>query len=166
MFFGWAFCSSGELDKRKVICYNQNTVYINFDMEAYMNLTHLRYMVEVERHGSITKAAAALYMGQPNLSKAIKELEREFGVPIFRRSAKGVIPTEKGKEFLLHAKAILSQVEKMEQLSREDTARRGYAVAFCGGTISLRRGSRLCRRDSIRCGGRHEVCGSRNKLAQ
>ncbi|SDB20440.1 DNA-binding transcriptional regulator, LysR family [Ruminococcaceae bacterium FB2012] len=85
-----------------------------------MNLTHLKYMVEVERHGSITKAAAALYMGQPNLSKAIKELEREFGVPIFRRSAKGVIPTEKGKEFLLHAKAILSQVEKMEQLSRED----------------------------------------------
>ncbi|MBR6044524.1 MAG: LysR family transcriptional regulator [Ruminococcus sp.] len=85
-----------------------------------MNLTHLRYMVEVERHGSITKAAAALYMGQPNLSKAIKELEREFGVPIFKRSAKGVVPTEKGKEFLLHAKAILSQVEKMEQLSRED----------------------------------------------
>ncbi|MBR6103248.1 MAG: LysR family transcriptional regulator [Ruminococcus sp.] len=85
-----------------------------------MNLTHLRYMVEVERHGSISKAAAALYMGQPNLSKAIKELEKEFGVPIFRRSAKGVVPTEKGKEFLLHAKAILSQVEKMEQLSRED----------------------------------------------
>ena len=85
-----------------------------------MNLTHLKYMVEVERHGSITKAAAALYMGQPNLSKAIKELEREFGVPIFRRSAKGVIPTEKGKEFLLHAKAILAQVEKMEHLSRED----------------------------------------------
>ena len=89
-------------------------------MEEAMNLTHLKYMVEVERHGSITKAAAALYMGQPNLSKAIKELEREFGVPIFRRSAKGVIPTEKGKEFLLHAKAILAQVEKMEHLSRED----------------------------------------------
>lgn len=85
-----------------------------------MNLTHLKYMVEVERHGSITKAAAALYMGQPNLSKAIKELELEFGVPIFKRSAKGVVPTEKGKELLLHAKAILSQVEKMEQLSRED----------------------------------------------
>ena len=89
-------------------------------MEVNMNLTHLKYMVEVERHGSITKAAAALYMGQPNLSKAIKELEKEFGVPLFRRSAKGVIPTEKGKEFLLHAKAILSQVEKIEQLSQED----------------------------------------------
>ena len=43
-----------------------------------MNLTHLRYIVEVERHGSITKAAAALYMGQPNLSKAIKEMELEI----------------------------------------------------------------------------------------
>ena len=53
-----------------------------------MNLTHLKYMVEVERHGSITKAAAALYMGQPNLSKAIKELELEFGVPIFKRPQK------------------------------------------------------------------------------
>ena len=55
-----------------------------------MNLTHLRYMVEVERLGSITKAASALYMGQPNLSKAIKEMEREVGIPIFKRSAKGV----------------------------------------------------------------------------
>ena len=50
-----------------------------------MNLTHLRYMVEVERLGSITKAASALYMGQPNLSKAIKEMEREVGIPIFKQ---------------------------------------------------------------------------------
>ncbi len=81
-----------------------------------MNLTHLRYMVEVERLGSITKAASALYMGQPNLSKAIKEMEREVGVPIFKRSAKGVVPTEKGREFLQYAKAILVQMEKMENL--------------------------------------------------
>ena len=43
-----------------------------------MNLTHLRYMVEVERLGSITKAASALYMGQPNLSKAIKDGKRSW----------------------------------------------------------------------------------------
>ena len=42
-----------------------------------MNLTHLRYMVEVERLGSITKAASALYMGQPNLSKAINRFLKE-----------------------------------------------------------------------------------------
>lgn len=87
-----------------------------------MNLTHLRYMVEVERLGSITKAAAALYMGQPNLSKAIKEMEREVGIPIFKRSAKGVVATEKGKEFLQYAKAILVQMDKMENLYKEDTS--------------------------------------------
>lgn len=85
-----------------------------------MNLTHLRYMVEVERLGSITKAAAALYMGQPNLSKAIKEMEREIGVPIFKRSAKGVVPTEKGKEFLQYAKVILAQMDKMEALYKDN----------------------------------------------
>jgi DNA-binding transcriptional LysR family regulator len=85
-----------------------------------MNLTHLRYMVEVERLGSITKAAAALYMGQPNLSKAIKEMEREVGIPIFKRSAKGVVATEKGKEFLQYAKAILVQMDKMESLYKEN----------------------------------------------
>lgn len=85
-----------------------------------MNFSHLRYLVEVERCGSITKAAQALYMGQPNLSKAIKEMENEFGVPIFRRSAKGVVPTEKGRELLVYAKAILAQVEKMEAVSKSD----------------------------------------------
>lgn len=86
-----------------------------------MNLTHLRYMVEVERLGSITKAAAALYMGQPNLSKAIKEMEREVGIPIFKRSAKGVVATEKGKQFLQYAKAILVQMDKMESLYKENS---------------------------------------------
>lgn len=77
-------------------------------------------MIEVERLGSITKAAAALYMGQPNLSKAIKEMEREVGIPIFKRSAKGVVPTEKGKEFLQYAKAIIVQIDKMENLYKEN----------------------------------------------
>lgn len=85
-----------------------------------MNLTHLRYMIEVDRLGSITKAAAALYMGQPNLSKAIKEMECELGIPIFKRSAKGVVATEKGREFLQYAKAIIVQMDKMESLYKDD----------------------------------------------
>lgn len=60
-----------------------------------MNLTHLRYALEVERTRSITKAAQNLYMGQPNLSKAIKELEGEIGIPIFSRTSKGVGVTKK-----------------------------------------------------------------------
>lgn len=81
-----------------------------------MNLSHLRYIVEVEKTRSITKAAQNLYMGQPNLSKAIKELEGELNITLFRRTAKGVEPTQKGAEFLGYAKTILSQVDELESM--------------------------------------------------
>ena len=83
-----------------------------------MNLQHLKYAVEVEKTGSITQAAENLYMGQPNLSKAIKELEGTLGVILFKRTSKGVLPTAQGKEFLRYAKSILDQVERMEELYR------------------------------------------------
>lgn len=96
-----------------------------------MNLQHLKYMVEVERVGSITKAASNLFMGQPNLSKAIKEVENEIGITVFKRSAKGVFPTEKGAEFIDYAKTILVQMEKIEALYKPeytDTIRFGASV--------------------------------------
>ena len=97
---------------------------------AEMNLQHLKYMVEVEKVGSITKAAANLFMGQPNLSKAIKEVENEVGIPIFKRSAKGVIPTEKGAEFLEYARAILVQLDKIEGLYKPETTNRiSFSIA-------------------------------------
>ena len=64
------------------------------------NLLQLKYAVEVEKTGSISKAAENLYMNQPNLSKSIRELEDDIGIAIFDRTAKGVVPTEKGREFL------------------------------------------------------------------
>ncbi|MDE5947166.1 MAG: LysR family transcriptional regulator [Oscillospiraceae bacterium] len=81
-----------------------------------MNTLYFKYAVEVERTHSITRAASNLYMAQPNLSKAIKELEDTLGITIFERTPKGVIPTLKGKEFLEYAKKILIQMEKMESL--------------------------------------------------
>ncbi len=83
-----------------------------------MNTLHLKYVLEVERTGSITQAADNLFMAQPNLSKAIKELEDTVGVTIFRRSPKGVLPTKEGTEFLFHARKILRQVEYMEQIGK------------------------------------------------
>ena len=64
-----------------------------------MNLAHLKYAVEVARTGSINKAAERLYIGQPNLSRAIKELEASLGVVIFDRSAKGMQHSVCGKYF-------------------------------------------------------------------
>lgn len=85
-----------------------------------MNLLHLKYAVEVERTGSITQAADNLYMGQPNLSKAIKDLENSLGISIFKRSTKGVVPTEKGKGFLECAKKVLSEIDEMEKMYKDE----------------------------------------------
>ena len=82
------------------------------------SLLQLKYAVEVEKTGSISKAAENLYMNQPNLSKAIRELEDDLGIAIFDRTAKGVVPTEKGREFLGYARNILAQVAEMEALYR------------------------------------------------
>ena len=79
-------------------------------------------MTEVERTGSVTKAAANLFMGQPNLSKAIKEVENEIGITVFRRSAKGVYPTPDGERFLARAKAVLEEMGKLEALYKQDNA--------------------------------------------
>lgn len=88
-----------------------------------MNLSYLKYAVEVEKTGSITKAAQNFYMNQPHLSKIIRELERELGCPIFDRTSKGMVPTKKGDEFLRYAKAILVQEEQIESLCVKNSQR-------------------------------------------
>ncbi len=86
-----------------------------------MNTQYLRYAIEVEKTKSITKAAQNLYMGQPNLSKAIRQLEQEIGIKIFNRTAKGVAVTQKGTEFLTYASTIISQIDELESLYRPHT---------------------------------------------
>lgn len=81
-----------------------------------MNILHLKYAVEVAKEGSLNKAAENLYMGQPNLSRAIKELERDLGVTLFERSAKGMVVTPEGESFLGYAKKILHQIDEVEAL--------------------------------------------------
>lgn len=89
-----------------------------------MNIQHLKYALEVARAGSISKAAEKLLMGQPNLSRAIKELEESLGITIFDRSAKGIFLTAEGEEFLSHAKKILNQIEEVEGLYKTGFARK------------------------------------------
>ena len=100
-----------------------------------MNTLHFKYAVEVERTRSITQAAENLFMAQPNLSKAIKELEDTLGIAIFERTPKGVIPTPKGAEFLSYAKNILEQIERMEQLYiPEDADRQRFRLSIPRGS--------------------------------
>lgn len=87
-----------------------------------MNTLHFKYAVEVAKTGSITQAAENLYMAQPNLSKAMKELEETLGITIFRRTPKGVAPTRQGEEFLVYARKVLTQIERMENLRKPESA--------------------------------------------
>lgn len=81
-----------------------------------MNILHLKYAVEIAKTGSLNRAAENLYMGQPNLSRAIKELEASLGVTIFRRSKRGMVATPEGEEFLQYARKILAQIDQVEAM--------------------------------------------------
>lgn len=84
-----------------------------------MNLLHLKYAVEVAKCGSINKAADALFIAQPNLSRSIKELETDLGISIFERSSKGMTLTIQGEEFISYANAILSQIDSVERMYKK-----------------------------------------------
>lgn len=58
-----------------------------------MTLQQLRYIIDIERSGSITKSAANLFITQPNLSSALKALEAELGITVFVRTTKGTTVT-------------------------------------------------------------------------
>ena len=81
-----------------------------------MTIEHLKYALEVEKTGMISKAAENLFLNQPHLSKAIRELEENVGITIFNRTAKGVVPTKDGAEFLVYARNIVSQIEEVENM--------------------------------------------------
>lgn len=81
-----------------------------------MNILYLKYAVEVAKTGSINKAAENLFMAQPNLSRAIKDLENSLGVTIFDRNSKGMSVTPHGEKLLLHAERLLKQVDELESL--------------------------------------------------
>ena len=84
-----------------------------------MNLLHMKYAVEVAKLGSLNKAAESLMIAQPNISRSIKELEADLGITIFQRSAKGMVLTPDGEEFMDYARDILHRIEKIEQSYRD-----------------------------------------------
>lgn len=78
-----------------------------------MTLQQLHYAITISETGSLNKAAELLYIAQPSLTNALKELEKELGIVIFHRSGKGVSPTNDGVEFLLYARQVYNQYETL-----------------------------------------------------
>ena len=86
-----------------------------------MNLLHMKYAVVVAETNSINKAAEKLFVGQPNLSRAIKELESNLGITLFERKAKGMFLTPDGEVFIRYAKNILKQIDEVETLFNKNS---------------------------------------------
>ncbi|GAA4191130.1 LysR family transcriptional regulator [Microbacterium oryzae] len=80
-----------------------------------ITLQQMRYFVEVAAEGSISAAADLLYVSQPTMSAAMKDLERRVGRALFNRSVRGVTLTEDGAEFLGYARQVVEQAELLEQ---------------------------------------------------
>lgn len=95
-----------------------------------MNILHLKYAVEIAKSGSISKASEALLIAQPNLSRAVKDLEADLGITIFERSARGMVLTPDGEEFIGYADKILSQIDEVEKMYREGhSAKRRFSIS-------------------------------------
>ncbi len=95
-----------------------------------MTLTQINYFITIAEMKSLNKAAEQLYVSQPSLTTAIKELEKELGVTLLHRGGRGVALTNDGIEFLLYAKQIYGQYENvLERYGKGGTYKRKFGVS-------------------------------------
>lgn len=95
-----------------------------------MKLNQLRDIVAVAERGSLRAAARHLDLAQPALTRSVRDLERELGVPLFERRARGMILTPMGAAFVRRANAVLSEVRRArEEVEQLHGGTRGEVVA-------------------------------------
>ena len=104
-----------------------------------MTLQQLRYAIAVADCGSMNQAAAKLFISQPSLSEAVKELEGEIGIRIFGRTNRGILVTTEGNEFLGYARQVVEQYRLMEQRYVEKTqTKKRFAVSMQHYTFAVK----------------------------
>lgn len=95
-----------------------------------MTLQQLNYVITISECGSLNKAAEILYVAQPSLTGAVKELEKELGITIFNRSGRGVTLTNDGTEFLLYARQVYVQYkELLEKYGKAGNLKKKFGVS-------------------------------------
>lgn len=95
-----------------------------------MTLTQLKYVIAIAEERSMNEAAKKLFIAQPSLSSAIKEVEDEIGITVFKRSNKGVIVTPEGEEFIGYARQVVEQYALLETKYIEKTkAKKKFGVS-------------------------------------
>jgi LysR family transcriptional regulator of abg operon len=87
----------------------------NGNISRIMKIHHLRALVAVSVTGSIKGAAVSLHISQPAITKAIRELEDQFGVQLLERNQWGVVPTAEGAALLNRARTVVREMERAEE---------------------------------------------------
>lgn len=95
-----------------------------------MTLQQLYYVITISETGSLNKAAELLYVAQPSLTSAVKEIEKEAGITIFNRSGRGVSLTADGAEFLLYARQVYgSYTSLLEKYGKGENVKKKFGVS-------------------------------------
>ena len=88
-----------------------------------MRIEQLRYLVATVDHGTMTGAAAAVHVSQPALTRSVRALERELGVPLLQRAGTRMVATDAGSRVVEAARRILADVQGIESVVRDDVVR-------------------------------------------
>ena len=97
--------------------------------EMHMTLQQLKYMITIANCGSMNEAAKELFVSQPSLSEAVKELEEEIDLQIFQRSNRGIKITPEGEEFLGYARQVTEQFGLLQSKYVEKKAKEKFSVS-------------------------------------
>ena len=96
-----------------------------------MTLTQLKYVVTVAGEKSMNEAAKKLFISQPSLSTAIRELETEIGIEVFRRTSRGIVGTPEGEEFIGYARQVTEQCELIDtKYIQKENVKRKFGVSM------------------------------------
>ncbi|MDO4301591.1 MAG: LysR family transcriptional regulator [Clostridia bacterium] len=95
-----------------------------------MTLQQLKYAITIAEKGKLSEAAKVLFISQPSLTNAIKELEKEMNVTIFDRTNKGIVVSKEGEIFLGYARQVLEQANLLtEKYNGKTVERQQFSVS-------------------------------------
>lgn len=104
-----------------------------------MTLTQLQYAIAIAGAGSMNEAARELFVSQPSLSSAVKELEEETGVRLFRRTNRGIALTPEGEEFIGYARQVVEQYGLMEsRYIKKEQVKKKFSVSMQHYTFAVK----------------------------
>ncbi|MBQ9364375.1 MAG: LysR family transcriptional regulator [Schwartzia sp.] len=103
-----------------------------------MTLTQLKYIDAIAQYGSLSRAAGRMFVSQPRMTNALRELEEEIGQTLFFRTPRGMKLTEEGVRFLGYARQVMQQMRLLEDHYNREKPKRSFSVSTQHYTFTAR----------------------------